>query len=140
MAFSPCSRSFVHSCAKLLHFPERELYGSSMSSNITSTDSRNRALHITNNDGNQNLVSDDEEIESRPVRSIHELRQAGDNARFRESVEVIFEDTIIVCDVSQICITRIWRGYRGVPLFKSCQAQSITQERALACISDPRAP
>ncbi|GLA43858.1 hypothetical protein AnigIFM63309_001953 [Aspergillus niger] len=48
--------------------------------------------HITNNDGNQNLVSDDEEIESRPVRSIHELRQAGDNARFRESVEVIFED------------------------------------------------
>ncbi|GAA89935.1 Rheb small monomeric GTPase RhbA [Aspergillus luchuensis IFO 4308] len=48
--------------------------------------------HITNNDGNQNLVSDDDEIESRPVRSIHELRQAGDNARFRESVEVIFED------------------------------------------------
>ncbi|PWY63704.1 ras-domain-containing protein [Aspergillus heteromorphus CBS 117.55] len=38
-------------------------------------------------------VSDDEEDGNpRPVRSIYELRQAGDNARFRESVEAIFED------------------------------------------------
>ncbi|PYH88498.1 hypothetical protein BO71DRAFT_338713 [Aspergillus ellipticus CBS 707.79] len=35
---------------------------------------------------------DEEEKDSRPVRSIHELRQAGDNARFQESVEVIFEE------------------------------------------------
>ncbi|KAF9882973.1 hypothetical protein FE257_004377 [Aspergillus nanangensis] len=37
-------------------------------------------------------ISDDEANDSRPVRSIHELRQAGDNARFRETVETIFED------------------------------------------------
>jgi hypothetical protein len=31
-------------------------------------------------------------MDNRPVRSIHELRQAGDNARFRETVDSIFED------------------------------------------------
>ncbi|KAL4890387.1 wings apart-like protein regulation of heterochromatin-domain-containing protein [Aspergillus ambiguus] len=35
---------------------------------------------------------DDETNDSRPVRSIHELRQSGDNARFRETVELMFED------------------------------------------------
>ncbi|KAL5365450.1 wings apart-like protein regulation of heterochromatin-domain-containing protein [Aspergillus floccosus] len=34
----------------------------------------------------------DELNDNRPVRSIHELRQSGDNARFREAVELIFED------------------------------------------------
>ncbi|EAU30618.1 predicted protein [Aspergillus terreus NIH2624] len=34
----------------------------------------------------------DEVNDNRPVRSIHELRQSGDNARFREAVELIFED------------------------------------------------
>ncbi|KAL3468941.1 wings apart-like protein regulation of heterochromatin-domain-containing protein [Aspergillus californicus] len=35
---------------------------------------------------------DDEGGSNKPVRSIHELRQAGDNTRFREIVETIFED------------------------------------------------
>ncbi|KAL2866342.1 WAPL family protein [Aspergillus lucknowensis] len=35
---------------------------------------------------------DDESVDGKPVRSLHELRQAGDNARFREIVDSIFED------------------------------------------------
>ncbi|KAA8643172.1 uncharacterized protein ATNIH1004_009934 [Aspergillus tanneri] len=35
---------------------------------------------------------DDENSDSKPVRSIHELRQAGDNARFCETVDLILED------------------------------------------------
>lgn len=35
---------------------------------------------------------DNEKVDSKPVRSIHELRQAGENARFRETVELILED------------------------------------------------
>ncbi|OOF92280.1 hypothetical protein ASPCADRAFT_210719 [Aspergillus carbonarius ITEM 5010] len=54
--------------------------------------SKARQAHITDQDAPRTLNTDDEEIDSRPVRSIHELRQAGDNARFRESVEAIFED------------------------------------------------
>ncbi|KAL4942830.1 hypothetical protein BDV06DRAFT_191163 [Aspergillus oleicola] len=39
------------------------------------------------------LLSEEDEIDtSKPVRSIHELRQAGDNARFREVVDSMFED------------------------------------------------
>ncbi|RAH48330.1 ras-domain-containing protein [Aspergillus brunneoviolaceus CBS 621.78] len=38
------------------------------------------------------LLSADGEEHGRPVRSIHELRQAGDNARFQESVEALFDD------------------------------------------------
>ncbi|PYH86643.1 ras-domain-containing protein [Aspergillus uvarum CBS 121591] len=37
-------------------------------------------------------LSADGEEHGRPVRSIHELRQAGDNARFQESVEALFDD------------------------------------------------
>ncbi|PYI10103.1 Rheb small monomeric GTPase RhbA [Aspergillus sclerotiicarbonarius CBS 121057] len=51
-----------------------------------------RQAHITDRNVSRASNSDDEETDSRPVRSIHELRQAGDNARFRESVEAIFED------------------------------------------------
>ncbi|KAF7592587.1 hypothetical protein BBP40_012674 [Aspergillus hancockii] len=39
-------------------------------------------------------VKDEESIDNRPVRSIHELRQAGDNTRFRETVDLIFEDIV----------------------------------------------
>ncbi|KAL4917899.1 wings apart-like protein regulation of heterochromatin-domain-containing protein [Aspergillus aurantiobrunneus] len=35
---------------------------------------------------------EDDAHDGKPVRSIHELRQAGDNARFREVVDSIFED------------------------------------------------
>ncbi|KAL4787755.1 wings apart-like protein regulation of heterochromatin-domain-containing protein [Aspergillus varians] len=35
---------------------------------------------------------DDDSHDIKPARSIHELRQAGDNARFREVVDSIFED------------------------------------------------
>ncbi|KAL4868470.1 wings apart-like protein regulation of heterochromatin-domain-containing protein [Aspergillus spectabilis] len=45
------------------------------------------------------LVSeDDDNSDSKPVRSIHELRQAGDNARFREVVDSIFEDMEDTCN------------------------------------------
>ncbi|RAL08398.1 ras-domain-containing protein [Aspergillus homomorphus CBS 101889] len=37
-------------------------------------------------------LSADGDDPGRPVRSIHELRQAGDNARFQESVESLFDD------------------------------------------------
>ncbi|KAB8232184.1 WAPL family protein [Aspergillus alliaceus] len=37
-------------------------------------------------------VEDEESLDNRPVQSIHELRQAGDNARFQETVELVFED------------------------------------------------
>ncbi|PWY85650.1 hypothetical protein BO94DRAFT_575671 [Aspergillus sclerotioniger CBS 115572] len=51
-----------------------------------------RQALITDRNAPRTSNTDDDEIDSRPVRSIHELRQAGDNARFRESVESIFED------------------------------------------------
>ncbi|KAL4753852.1 hypothetical protein BDW72DRAFT_168140 [Aspergillus terricola var. indicus] len=35
---------------------------------------------------------EDDTHDTKPVRSIHELRQAGDNARFREVVDSLFED------------------------------------------------
>ncbi len=35
---------------------------------------------------------EDDAHDSKPVRSIHELRRAGDNARFREVIDSIFED------------------------------------------------
>lgn len=35
---------------------------------------------------------EDDAQDSKPVRSIHELRRAGDNARFREVIDSIFED------------------------------------------------
>ncbi|KAL4817878.1 wings apart-like protein regulation of heterochromatin-domain-containing protein [Aspergillus spinulosporus] len=35
---------------------------------------------------------EDDTSDTKPVRSIHELRQAGDNARFREVVDSLFED------------------------------------------------
>ncbi|OJJ96698.1 hypothetical protein ASPACDRAFT_80857 [Aspergillus aculeatus ATCC 16872] len=38
------------------------------------------------------LSAADGEEHGRPVRSIHELRQAGDNARFQESVDALFDD------------------------------------------------
>ncbi|KAL4883122.1 wings apart-like protein regulation of heterochromatin-domain-containing protein [Aspergillus karnatakaensis] len=38
------------------------------------------------------ISNDDNNGDSKPVRSIHELRQAGDNARYREIVDSIFED------------------------------------------------
>lgn len=43
----------------------------------------------------------DEDVEcngTRPVRSIHELRQAGENARFKASVDSIFEDIEDSCN------------------------------------------
>ncbi|KAL4806034.1 wings apart-like protein regulation of heterochromatin-domain-containing protein [Aspergillus unguis] len=36
--------------------------------------------------------SEEDVHDSKPVRSIHELRQAGDNARFREVVDSVFEE------------------------------------------------
>ncbi|KAL4902470.1 wings apart-like protein regulation of heterochromatin-domain-containing protein [Aspergillus multicolor] len=36
--------------------------------------------------------SEEDTTDSKPVRSIHELRRAGDNARFREAVDSLFED------------------------------------------------
>ncbi|CBF77838.1 WAPL family protein [Aspergillus nidulans FGSC A4] len=36
--------------------------------------------------------AEDDTHDMKPVRSIHELRQAGDNARFREVVDSLFED------------------------------------------------
>ncbi|KAL3431536.1 wings apart-like protein regulation of heterochromatin-domain-containing protein [Aspergillus tetrazonus] len=36
--------------------------------------------------------AEDDTHDTKPVRSIHELRQAGDNARFREVVDSLFED------------------------------------------------
>ncbi|KAL4929634.1 WAPL family protein [Aspergillus undulatus] len=39
------------------------------------------------------MPSEEEDLhEIKPVRSIHELRQAGDNARFREVIDSMFED------------------------------------------------
>ncbi|GIK00570.1 hypothetical protein Aspvir_004597 [Aspergillus viridinutans] len=37
-------------------------------------------------------LGDGESSDSGPVRGIHELRQAGDNSRFRSAIELIFED------------------------------------------------
>ncbi|PKX96743.1 WAPL family protein [Aspergillus novofumigatus IBT 16806] len=37
-------------------------------------------------------LGDGETSDSGPVRGIHELRQAGDNSRFRSAIELIFED------------------------------------------------
>ncbi|RHZ46647.1 hypothetical protein CDV55_100208 [Aspergillus turcosus] len=37
-------------------------------------------------------LGDGESSDSGPVRGIHELRQAGDNSRFRSEIELIFED------------------------------------------------
>ncbi|GIJ85440.1 hypothetical protein Asppvi_004297 [Aspergillus pseudoviridinutans] len=37
-------------------------------------------------------LADGESSDSGPVRGIHELRQAGDNSRFRNAIELIFED------------------------------------------------
>ncbi|PLB51772.1 hypothetical protein P170DRAFT_376894 [Aspergillus steynii IBT 23096] len=52
--------------------------------------SRSSALHLQLLHGVDDEDSD--KIDSKPVRSIHELRQAGENARFRETVEFILED------------------------------------------------
>ncbi|KAL4974283.1 wings apart-like protein regulation of heterochromatin-domain-containing protein [Aspergillus desertorum] len=38
------------------------------------------------------LPEEDDTHDSKPVRNIHELRQAGDNTRFREVVDSLFED------------------------------------------------
>ncbi|KAL6235423.1 wings apart-like protein regulation of heterochromatin-domain-containing protein [Aspergillus navahoensis] len=53
--------------------------------------------HITKNEPHSAHASrippeEDDTNDTRPVRSIHELRQAGDNARFREVVDSLFED------------------------------------------------
>ncbi|KAL2813337.1 wings apart-like protein regulation of heterochromatin-domain-containing protein [Aspergillus cavernicola] len=53
----------------------------------------------------------DEANNSKPVRSIHELRQAGDNARFREIIDSIFEDIEDIynstsgrcCSLAELC-------------------------------------
>ncbi|OJJ41285.1 hypothetical protein ASPWEDRAFT_23392 [Aspergillus wentii DTO 134E9] len=43
-------------------------------------------------------INDDENNDSGPVRSIHELRQAGDDARFRGAVDSMFEDIEDPCN------------------------------------------
>ncbi|PYH40206.1 WAPL family protein [Aspergillus saccharolyticus JOP 1030-1] len=49
-------------------------------------------------------LSADAEEHDRPVRSIHELRQAGDNARFKESVEALLDDIEDSCNtISERC-------------------------------------
>ena len=49
------------------------------------------------------MPDDDMNDSAGPVRSIHELRQAGDNARFRSAVDCIFED---IADAHHSIFTR----------------------------------
>ncbi|KAL4772834.1 wings apart-like protein regulation of heterochromatin-domain-containing protein [Aspergillus nidulans var. acristatus] len=50
------------------------------------TEKELRSAHVSR------IPPEDDTHDTKPVRSIHELRQAGDNARFREVVDSLFED------------------------------------------------
>ncbi|KAE8348434.1 wings apart-like protein regulation of heterochromatin-domain-containing protein [Aspergillus coremiiformis] len=77
-------RSFLDDAAMMAHIETSGLSLSSGDCNL---------MHPQLNPGFlSSHVEDQENLDHRPIRSIHELRQAGDNARFRETVDLIFED------------------------------------------------
>ncbi|KAL5332371.1 wings apart-like protein regulation of heterochromatin-domain-containing protein [Aspergillus crustosus] len=75
-------RSFLHDSSGIIN-AETDTEG-----DFTARRSRKDAYNVLDS----RLVSEDDPGDSKPVRSIHELRQAGNNARFREIVDSIFED------------------------------------------------
>ncbi|RDW61930.1 WAPL family protein [Aspergillus mulundensis] len=48
--------------------------------------------HLTSPLTKKDRTPSEDTTDNKPVRSIHELRRAGDNARFREAVDSLFED------------------------------------------------
>lgn len=82
-------RSFLNDNSFLNGLKDGDLVTPSENHGLSS--SRPSALHSQLMHGFED-DEDDEKSDSKPVRSIHELRQAGENARFRETVELILED------------------------------------------------
>ncbi|KAB8214372.1 wings apart-like protein regulation of heterochromatin-domain-containing protein [Aspergillus novoparasiticus] len=80
-------RSFLNDAYVLGHTEEPGLLVSSTCRNLRQPQPSSGLLSQT-----YLHVEDEESLDNRPVRSIHELRQAGDNARFWETVDLIFED------------------------------------------------
>ncbi|KNG82287.1 hypothetical protein ANOM_006742 [Aspergillus nomiae NRRL 13137] len=80
-------RSFLNDASVLGHNEEPSLLVSSRYHSLRQPQSNSGLLSQT-----YSYVEDEESLNNRPVRSIHELRQAGDNARFWETVDLIFED------------------------------------------------
>ncbi|KAE8159068.1 wings apart-like protein regulation of heterochromatin-domain-containing protein [Aspergillus tamarii] len=80
-------RSFLNDASVLGHTEEPGLLVSSRCHKLRQPRPNSGLLSQT-----YSHVEDEENLDNRPVRSIHELRQAGDNARFWETVDLIFED------------------------------------------------
>ncbi|KAE8382146.1 wings apart-like protein regulation of heterochromatin-domain-containing protein [Aspergillus bertholletiae] len=92
-------RSFLNDVSVLGHTEESGLLVSSRCPNPRRPQPNPVPLAQT-----YSYVEDDEILDNKPVRSIHELRQAGDNARFWETVDLIFEDVEDpLSSVSDVC-------------------------------------
>ncbi|KKK26727.1 hypothetical protein ARAM_000309 [Aspergillus rambellii] len=122
-------RSFLNDASSI---PEMESHGIQTSSICeTSTGARHSLTsHLSR--------EEDENSNSKAVRSIHELRQAGDNARFRETIDSIFEDIEDTynsasgrcCGFAQLCLRL------SEPQFVRRFSEEGFEERLAKCTQD----
>lgn len=76
-------RSFLNDSLSLTDFENHDVM------NSHEFEPKTKSLNISSS---RISPEEDDAHDSKPVRSIHELRRAGDNARFREVIDSIFED------------------------------------------------